>query len=125
MTLRPLSFGKEFRLLNAADFSYLKSDSHAFKSRTCLVFYKPSRLSLPHFRVGFAVTGKVAKAHRRNRIKRKLREFFRASDLKPYPFDMTVVVSRQLDRSGLSEEQSEQALLKDLEKFVLYFKKRI
>lgn len=80
---------------------------------------------MPHFRVGFAVTGKVAKAHRRNRIKRKLREFFRASDLKLSPFDMTVVVSRQLDRSGLSEEQSEQALIKDLEKFVLYFKKRI
>lgn len=121
MTLRAFSFGKEFRLLNAADFSYLKSDSHAFKSRSCLVFFKPSRISSSHMRVGFAVSGKVAKAHRRNRLKRLLREYFRHAVFKNQPFDITVVVSQRLDKSGFTETEAESLLMRDLIKFQSYF----
>lgn len=125
MVLKDHSFPKEARLLNAADFSYLKFDSHAFKSKSCLVFFKPSRVSSRRLRVGFAVTRKVGKAHRRNRLKRLLREFFRFTEIKNFSFDVTVVISQRLDKSGLNEQESEKILMKDIERFQTYFLKTI
>ena len=118
-------FPKSERLLTSQDFAYLKSQSQKFKTHSVMVFYKPSRNTLDCARIGLSVSKKVGKAHRRNRLKRLIREFFRHSLIRTLPIDFMLVVSPRLDRHQSGEAHSEAQLLLSLEKLESFLKRRL
>ena len=89
-------YGKEFRLLNSRDFDYLKKDSLKFNHPLFRVYFKKSINPVGISRIGISISRKVCKAHRRNLLKRKYREFFRKSKLKTIGYDLFLVVSPQI-----------------------------
>tara|TARA_Y100000768_G_C23991387_1_gene693829 strand:+ start:19083 stop:19448 length:366 start_codon:yes stop_codon:yes gene_type:complete len=84
-------FAKEFRLLSKSDFNSLKHGTKLASSGVLLSFYKTNSLS--HSRIGLAVSKKLGNAVKRNKIKRKLRELFRKSDLKSKNFDLLLTLN--------------------------------
>jgi len=69
------SFKKEDRILKRSEFLELSRFGRKLQNECFIVFFKPGRLDRP--RLGITVTRKVGKAAQRNRIKRRVREFFR------------------------------------------------
>ncbi len=101
------SYPKNFRLLSATDFNYLKKGASSFKHRHFRIFYKNSRISSSkNSRLGIAVSKKVGKAHDRNLCKRVIREQFRKSRLKDeYSFDLLVTVSPFFFKNTVNHKQ--------------------
>jgi ribonuclease P protein component len=69
------SFKKEDRILKRSEFLELTRFGRRFQNDGFIVFIKPGEGNGP--RLGITVTRKVGKAAQRNRIKRRVREFFR------------------------------------------------
>ena len=69
------SFKKEDRILKRSEFLELTRSGRKVRNDCFIAFFKPGRLD--HSRLGITVTRKVAKAARRNTIKRLVREYFR------------------------------------------------
>lgn len=69
------SFTKEDRILKRPEFIELTRSGRKVQNDCFIAFFKPGRLD--HSRLGITVTRKVAKAARRNRVKRLIREHFR------------------------------------------------
>lgn len=103
------SFPKKYRLLNKRDFASLRSQ-HSVKihKKVFKVIYLKN--DLEHARLGFAITKKVGKANVRNLLKRKIREWFRLSDIKDQPVDLMIVVHPKWKSFG------KESFLENLEK---------
>jgi ribonuclease P protein component len=69
------SLKKEDRILKRSEFMELTRSGRKVQNDCFIAFFKPGRLD--HSRLGITVTRKVAKAARRNRVKRLIREYFR------------------------------------------------
>ena len=105
------SFGPQYRLKSAQDFSYLKTDSQLLKSKWLRFYFKKSKDESELTRVGFSVSKKVGCAGRRNRVKRLLREQFRNSEWKLLGKDILIVVSPFLYKQHNDEASAEVSLL--------------
>lgn len=69
------SFKKDDRILKRSEFLEITRSGRKVQNDCFIAFFKTSRLDHP--RLGITVTRKVAKAARRNRLKRLIREYFR------------------------------------------------
>jgi ribonuclease P protein component len=69
------SFKKEDRILKRSEFLELTRSGRKVQNGSFIAWFKPGRFD--HSRLGITVTRKVAKAALRNRIKRRVREYFR------------------------------------------------
>ena len=90
------SFPKEFRLLKAGDFSFLREGSRSHSTKFFRFYYKPSKFEYEHARLGISVSKKVGNACYRNYIKRLAREVFRNSKAKDLPYDFFLIASPRL-----------------------------
>lgn len=108
-------FGKNSRLLSAADFSNLKIASLVFKRASLIVYYKKN--SLGHSRLGLSVSKKVGNSPTRNRFKRILRDYYRNSTIRDVAVDILLVVSFTRSLSNESQENKELALLNSTGEF--------
>jgi len=108
-------FGKNFRLLSAADFQYLKKNSHLIKDGSLRAYYYPSRLKGIETRIGLSIPKRIGKGFLRNRIKRLIREKFRLSTYKYLGLDILFVVSGYL-KFEKGDREAENRLLESLEK---------
>lgn len=70
---------KKYRLKNGKVFDYLHRRGKSIANKLLVLVHAPSKFSL---KVGFIVSKKVGKANVRNKVRRRLREAFRA--LIPY-----------------------------------------
>jgi ribonuclease P protein component len=70
-------FTKADRLLQRAEFVHLTTHAAKVSSRYFILFFEPGRYQ--RIRIGVTVSRKVGNAVKRNRIKRLVREFFRAN----------------------------------------------
>jgi len=104
------SFGKNFRLLSANDFHYLRSESSTVKSKWLRIYFKPSRLNQEETRLGLSVSKKVGPAVTRNRTKRLLKEVFRIEGPKNIGLDLMVVVSPFLYKNFEKSKDAEDSL---------------
>jgi len=97
MPKSPQSFGPERRLKKRQDFLRVQGAKTKFRSRHFIVAVAESRVLVgnrrPIPRLGITVTTKVDKrSARRNRLKRRVREFFRQqTDLPARAFDIVVI----------------------------------
>jgi ribonuclease P protein component len=89
-------FGKEYRLLNSHDFSYLRGRSRCVSNKNMRAYFKPSQVEGGPSRVGFSISKKVGNAVVRNFVKRRCREVFRTHALKQKGLDALVVVSPRI-----------------------------
>lgn len=91
-----LSFGKSSRLLNAGDYKAV-FDAAQFKASNQHVLFLARPNGMQHSRLGLVIAKKnVRLAVQRNRIKRLLRESFRAQQGSP-GIDIVVLARRGLD----------------------------
>ncbi|MBL7576255.1 ribonuclease P protein component [Peptoniphilus asaccharolyticus DSM 20463] len=95
------------------DFQRVYSKKRTDGNKTFTLFYKKN--GLDHKRVGFVITKKVAKAVYRNKIKRRLREIYKAN------FD---VLKEGYDYVFVVKHQATELEYKDLEKSFLHLAKR-
>ncbi|MBP9674062.1 MAG: ribonuclease P protein component [Bacteriovoracaceae bacterium] len=86
-------FKKESRLLTAKDFEYLKKGSLVTRTPFLSFYYKKSKDPLSSLtRIGISISAKTADSHKRNRLKRILKELFRQSSFKNLGLDILMVV---------------------------------
>jgi ribonuclease P protein component len=116
------NFPKEHRLLSSPDFNYLKKGAQSFRMPYMRAFYKPTMKDSTHSRVGLAISKKVGKAHRRNRLKRILREEYRASEFKEFGLDVLITISPFLDRKQ-SEASADLAIRENVQSLFLKLSK--
>ena len=112
------SFGKNFRLLSASDFQYLRSENAIAKSKCLRIYFKPSRLNQQETRIGLSVSRKVGPAVIRNRTKRILKEVFRLEGPKDLGLDLMVVVSPFLYTNFKKTEDAEDSLKNSFKKLL-------
>ncbi len=86
-------FPKEVRLLNKADFTFLKSGSTSNKAKWLMAYSK--KTTNKQTRIGISASKKVGNAVKRNKVKRCLREAFRKSEFKDLGKDVLLVVHPQ------------------------------
>jgi len=109
-------FGKNYRLLSAKDFNYLKKDSDLISDPWLRVFFKTSQKGNSVSRIGFSITTKLGNAVLRNRTRRILREIFRLEGDKTLGLDMLVVVNPFLYKKTKSKEEAETLLKKSFKR---------
>lgn len=86
-------FPKNSRLLNKADFEFLRTESQRFYFDYLVFYYKPSRVKSDSHRIGFSFSKKLGSAVVRNKVKRNLREEFRLSTFKKGGCDILVTIN--------------------------------
>ncbi|MGQ9484108.1 MAG: ribonuclease P protein component [Desulfosoma sp.] len=90
---RPLSFRPEERLRKRSEFLRVKSEGRRLSCGAFVLNVAPNRLL--HHRLGLVIQKRYWKAVTRNRIKRRLREWFRhAKHTLPLPNLDIVVIAR-------------------------------
>lgn len=109
------SFSKDYRLLSARDFSYLRKGSKSVKNKWLKAYFKPSAIkagsSTPKkSRIGISASKKVGKANIRNLCKRQIRETFRVSDFRESGLDVLIIVSPYLFKNIPDKSESKEAL---------------
>lgn len=87
------NFPKEVRLLNKADFTFLKSGSTSNKAKWLMAYSK--KTTNKQTRIGISASKKVGNAVKRNTVKRCIREVFRRSEFKDLGKDILLVVHPQ------------------------------
>ncbi|MBW2060616.1 MAG: ribonuclease P protein component [Deltaproteobacteria bacterium] len=103
-------FTKKERLLKRGDFlAVSKNPSRRIKTDHFLLLVKPNQL--PQARLGITASKKVGSAVKRNRVKRRVREFFRThKHFLPAGLDLLIIVSRgaaDMDADSFEREQRE------------------
>jgi ribonuclease P protein component len=73
--LSRFAFSKADRILKRSEFIAFRRSGRKIRSPYFFAIVLPNKL--PHCRLGITVTRKVGKAATRNRIKRRIREYFR------------------------------------------------
>ncbi len=112
------SFEKSHRLLKACDFAYLKVNSKSLSRPWIRAFYKPTKIDSDKTRIAFAVSKKVGKANRRNRLKRLMRNSFRTSNYKNMSLDILFVVSHNLYKKVHDKDKAERYLLNSFNELI-------
>jgi ribonuclease P protein component len=85
------NFFKSNRLLSKNDFQSLRVGSRFLVCGIFIFYFKKNNSS--ESRLGIAITKKFGKANKRNRIKRKVRDFFRTNEIKSNGFDILVAIN--------------------------------
>lgn len=101
--------------MSKSDFQNLKIGSHFSRSGFLMAFYKENTTS-DKTRIGFAVSKKVGKAVKRNKIKRVLREAFRKSEYKELSRDVLITINLKIFKP--KEELNYQSLRCNFEKLL-------
>jgi ribonuclease P protein component len=86
-------FRKSQRLLRRADFDRVSQQGKRRHSRHFVVLYLENELGHP--RLGVIASRKVGNAVARNRVKRRIREWFRGHALELAPLDLVVIARRE------------------------------
>ncbi len=96
-------FQKESRLLTSGDFSFVFKKPLKVTGQSFDLYVRAN--NLPRARLGLAVPKKAIKhAVMRNRVKRVLREYFRAHQQQLEGFDVVVVVKKPMGLAPYTEQ---------------------
>lgn len=97
------AFTRGDRLLKRAEFIELSKIGKKIQNKQFIIIYSPGRQQ--RTRLGLTVSRKVGKASERNRIKRRIREFFRLyrNDI-PGFWDMNIIARKEA--ASLSTQQA-------------------
>lgn len=106
------SYPKKNRLISKNDFKNLRDGSRFLVSGIFLIFYKKNPLL--ESRLGLAISKKIGKANKRNRLKRVVREYFRHIEIDGN-YDILVTMNfRQINKDKLSFDDINSIAIKSL-----------
>ena len=97
----PESFGRDRRILRRADYLETYATGRRHVGRWLVFFVRPGRGAVA--RLGVTITKKTGPAVVRNRLRRRLRELFRRSDLFATPVELVVNVRPGAEETTFSE----------------------
>lgn len=95
---------KAYRVKKGTEIEAIIKERHSVGNRHFVVYQKKNH-EINHYRFAVSVSKKYGKAVQRNRIKRQVREIFRAMDLAP-EFDIFVVVKVPASELSFAEMTS-------------------
>lgn len=116
-----MRFPKDNRLLTKADYQTVLDQPCKMSQKSLLILFKPNQKS--HARLGLMVGKRVAAlAVARNRIKRAIRESFRANHQRLNGFDCIVIARQQCDT--LSKLELREGMNKLWERLIAQYQNR-
>lgn len=111
---------KEYRVKKSTDFDTIIKKRKSFANRQFIVYYDKN--DFEHMRLGISVSKRLGKAHKRNEIKRYIREVFKTRKDSVKNYDLIVIARDSIVDKSLAEyEKSIDHILK---KVKLYKGKR-
>lgn len=118
-------YPKERRVRKRRDFVLCYEQGTRYFSRHFLLFVRPHDQAGHGARFGAAVSKKIGKAVKRNRVKRLLKEFFRLhQQALPIDADIVAVPKKHIRPDAISLQQVEQELVPVLPRIVQDMKSR-
>lgn len=102
---------KEYRIKKGSDFDAIIKKRKSFANRQFVLYYQENNLE--HMRLGISVSKKLGKAHKRNKLKRYVRENFKTKKDRVKNYDLIVIVRQgAVDLSFTEFEKSMYHVLK-------------
>ena len=90
----------EQRLRKSRDFALVRREGRSWPGRLLVLAARPNRTAVTRF--GFSVSKRVGNAVVRNRVKRRLREAARLSDVRP-GWDVVIIARNHAGSAGYRE----------------------
>ncbi|MDO4814264.1 MAG: ribonuclease P protein component [Gemella sp.] len=81
---------KEYRIKKEQDFHKIIKEKKSFANRQFVIYHSPN--TEDHFRLGISVSKKLGKAHKRNKLKRYVREAITQHKDKIVARDLIIIV---------------------------------
>ncbi len=81
---------KEYRIKKSSDFDRIIKEKKSFANKHFVIYYSENKEK--HIRLGISVNKKLGKAHKRNKLKRYVRECFTKNKEKLKNYDIIIIV---------------------------------
>ena len=111
---------KEYRIKKTSDFDKIIKKKQSFANRQFVMYYQKNNLE--HMRLGISVSKKLGKAHKRNKLKRYVRESFKTKKESLANYDIIVIVRPMA--VDIDFQNFEKSINHILKKVKLYSEKR-
>jgi ribonuclease P protein component len=113
MSMKPLGFPRQRRLLRAKEFASLHKSGRRSFTGHFIVYISPNRFSFS--RLGVSINANAGNAVERNRLKRVLREIFRLNhDAISIPVDIHIAVKRGVQATSAASSDVIEAEFREI-----------
>lgn len=111
---------KDYRIKKSTDFDKIIKKRKSFANKQFIIYYDKNEIE--HMRLGISVSKRLGKAHKRNKIKRYIREVFKTRKDKLKSYNLIVIARNQV--VDLTLEEYEKSIDHILKKLKMYKEKR-
>ncbi len=119
---KKFTFSKKERLHKTEEFKRVYKEGKVYKSEFLFVFVlaREQIPEIPDVRLGIVIPGKIGKAVKRNKLKRRIREIFRLNKYSIKPGHDIVIMARSKNLTELNFPELKETILKLFKKAKIF-----